>query len=468
MFNLATFRNSVFLQHEYALATGRSIVNLMTRSRDIHGKTNFSNFLIQTQSTSSPIKWLEYEESLDASVKPLKQAATFLSELEALAGATISELLEGLKRKHSGTTLRKIFGLESEEWADVTKSELLPLLKEFDFWIRYLDELGVSEQLTSAYDVQTLLNMPLFSSVKRLADVIDLNSAGWEHDQKIFDNLVGRLDKENSNFVSEWLTSPVLEAHYNAHTHRQYDSLFSWLFLSLISEHHGFKSNFWATKKQWEKMGCELSVDAKPAAVFHHFTIKAKEDAVQLAEDEVTSGFGRKVSIVYNASQVIGFDGADAVDVKVKPLSKLDEIIKALNVRIEHTIEGKAFYDPNDDYITMPQKEMFKGKDATKAYYGTLIHEMVHWTGHESRCNREIGHEFGSAKYAFEELVAELGSCFLCTRFGIRKLPGVNSVRYINSWLSSLNVKDTMKKLESAARKANQASNYIYIPQRDD
>ena len=109
MVNLAAFRNSVFLQHEYALATGRSIENLIARSRDIHGKTNFSNFLVQTQSTSSPIKWLEYEESLDASVKPLKQAATFLSELEALAGATISEVLEGLKRKHSGTALRKIF-----------------------------------------------------------------------------------------------------------------------------------------------------------------------------------------------------------------------------------------------------------------------------------------------------------------------------------------------------------------------
>ena len=62
-----------------------------------------------------------------------------------------------------------------------------------------------------------------------------------------------------------------------------------------MSEHHGFASNFWATKKQWEKMGCELSVDAKPAAVFHHFTVKAKEGAEQLAEDEVTSGFGRKV-----------------------------------------------------------------------------------------------------------------------------------------------------------------------------
>lgn len=295
MVNLAAFRNSVFLQHEYALATGRSITNLLTRSKDFHGKTNFSNFLVQTQSSSSPINWLEYEESLDASVKPLREAATLLSELEELAGATISELSEGLKRKHSGTTLCKIFGLESEEWADVTKSELFPLLKEFDFWKCYLDELGFSEQLNSAYDVQALLNMPLFSSVKRLADVIELNSAGWAHDQKIFENLVRRLDKENSNFVSEWLTSPVLEAHYNARTHRQYDSLFSWLFLSLMSEHHGFKSNLWATKKQWEKMGCELSVDAKPAAVFHYFTVKAKEDAVQLLDDEVTSGFGRNV-----------------------------------------------------------------------------------------------------------------------------------------------------------------------------
>ena len=50
------------------------------------------------------------------------------------------------------------------------------------------------------------------------------------------------------------------------------------------------------------------------------------------------------------------------------------------------------------------------------AYYATALHELCHWTGHPSRLGRKLGSRFGESAYAMEELIAELGSAFLCRR----------------------------------------------------
>ena len=464
MTNLAALRKSELLQYEFALGTGRTVANLLSRTKDLHGNTDIFNAMASTGSSSSPVKWLGEDEFLEASITGLKQASRLLVTLEDCIDMSIPELVDALKGKHGKSRLGNLFPtIENEYWAGVTKAEISPLLNEYRFWLYNIDDLELGEELTSAQSLLTILEQPLFSQLNRLADIAEVSDFNWQHDQKIFENILTQLESDNKSFIKEWLDSPVLGAHYNARSHRMYDSLFSWLFLSLMAQTYGFTSNLWATKKQWTKLGCTIADDAKPAAVFHYFNINANKEHEALADGEMQS-FGRKISIVYNADQVQGFDGSDIEKTKVKPLSVLDKRIDELGVSIEHTDAGKAYYDPEADAITMPNK----AKDATRAYYATLLHETVHWTGHETRCNRNIGEKFGSPAYAFEELVAEIGSSFLCARFGLTKRARVNSVRYIANWLSSFNLKKSMAKLEQAARKANQASNYIYIPKRDD
>ena len=79
-----------------------------------------------------------------------------------------------------------------------------------------------------------------------------------------------------------------------------------------------------------------------------------------------------------------------------------------------------AFYDHHSDFIGMPEKAAhFPGE----AYYSTLLHELTHWTGHPTRLNRPGIADAGSPKLeveAVEELIAEIGSAFLCAEFGIR------------------------------------------------
>lgn len=83
----------------------------------------------------------------------------------------------------------------------------------------------------------------------------------------------------------------------------------------------------------------------------------------------------------------------------------------------------------------MPKEDQFINHEA---YISTLAHELTHWTGHESRLNRTYGKKYGDADYAFEELVAELGSAFICAKNGINTYERDDHASYINDWLSAL------------------------------
>ncbi len=466
MTNIAEFRDNGFLQHEYALATGRTVASLLKGSKALHGNTHFNSFLQQTASSKNPIYWLDEDQCLNASIHGLKQTSQEISDLELWLDLPYPEILLALTHKHNSSSLEKLFNVQpNEEWAEVTKGDIKPLLIEFDWWCDFLNTLDIHEyDFDSAQDLLAFLEQPLFKQLTRLVDVVEL--ADWELDAGVFENIITGLNNNNKNFIPEWLTSVNSRSHYNAKSHREYKSLHSWFFLSLIAQAYGYKSNLWATKRQWQKLGCELKEKAKPAPVFHYFKIEHENEFAHEEQQKAESSFGRKISIVYNADQVIGFEGENFADTKVSELPVLARRIEELNIHIEHS-NGGAAYCPSDDYISMPHKELFKAKDSTKDYYATLLHEMVHWTGHESRCKRTFG-TFGDDKYAFEELVAEIGSTFLCARFGLTKKVRPQSIDYIASWLSELDDKQSLKVLEKSATLANRASNFIYVPKRDD
>lgn len=117
----------------------------------------------------------------------------------------------------------------------------------------------------------------------------------------------------------------------------------------------------------------------------------------------------------------------------------LDKIIddNAWLCSITHKDPSGAYFSPSKDYINVPEKSLFR--DAPEQYYGTTLHEMIHSTGTKDRLDRLVsGSVFGSADYAREELVAELGSAFVCQQYGIEKNIKEESAKYLKSWLGSL------------------------------
>lgn len=122
---------------------------------------------------------------------------------------------------------------------------------------------------------------------------------------------------------------------------------------------------------------------------------------------------------------------------------------------------NRAYYVPSIDSVTVPPIGQFV---SSEHYYATMIHELVHSTGHEKRLKRKGIAEgmdgFGGKNYSFEELVAEIGSCFLCNMIGIDSEKVFdNSIAYIQSWLGKF--QDDVTMLPKAAQMAQKAVDLI-------
>lgn len=115
---------------------------------------------------------------------------------------------------------------------------------------------------------------------------------------------------------------------------------------------------------------------------------------------------------------------------------------------------NQACYIPGMDAIHMPHIKTFK---TAEGYWATLLHEVTHWTGHKDRCNRNLEGRFGSASYAAEELVAELGSAFLCADLGIQG--ELHHPEYIGNWIKVLT--GDKYAIFTAARLAKEAVTFI-------
>ena len=121
--------------------------------------------------------------------------------------------------------------------------------------------------------------------------------------------------------------------------------------------------------------------------------------------------------------------------------------------------DTKAYYRVKTDTVCIPRPESFS---SAAAHYATLYHELTHSTGHPRRLGRftiEDRPAFRSQDYSLEELVAEMGSAFLCAHAGIQQPVIENSASYISHWLQAFN--NDRRMLIKAGTKAQAASDYI-------
>ena len=138
-------------------------------------------------------------------------------------------------------------------------------------------------------------------------------------------------------------------------------------------------------------------------------------------------------------------------------MHKADKIIEDYCTRDNLKFEvveksDRCFYRPSKHMVNVPAPKQFK---SINEYYSSVFHELVHSTS--KTLGREVGTGFGSKKYSFEELVAELGSQMLCNVLGIADADTEkNNVAYLQNWLKHLKENDpsTIVKAATQAQKA--------------
>jgi len=162
---------------------------------------------------------------------------------------------------------------------------------------------------------------------------------------------------------------------------------------------------------------------------------------------------------VYNLAQVEGVDESKfpAIEREVLTTTDMTKIAGLHNIDLRYGGD-KAFFSPSRDFIQMPEQSKFEDANT---FDETLGHEMTHWTGHKDRLGREFGKRFGDHAYAFEELVAEMGSAFLAVQLD-RPLRTLQHAAYLNSWINVL--KTDKKAILTAASSARKACELLIEP----
>lgn len=162
---------------------------------------------------------------------------------------------------------------------------------------------------------------------------------------------------------------------------------------------------------------------------------------------------------VFNAEQISGIEPLQPRAFEFEPLESAEQLVDAMrektSLQVEHIARASASYSSKSHAIKISNPEMFVSREA---YYDVLLHELGHSTG--PALGRDMGNSFGSQKYAFEELVAELSSVFMGAELGVKhSLTSMeNHAGYLDSWLRAL--KEDKNIIFKAAALASKASQY--------
>ena len=254
---------------------------------------------------------------------------------------------------------------------------------------------------------------------------------------------------------------PVL--NQNLFTKNPYRGV-NWLLTALSP----FSSPFWVPRGEIRKRSLSIKEGEKYTPIVY-FKWRSEEDiAKEAARGRVVAPCFARFFKVWNIEQLDGVDletipQLDSIDRKEhKPIQEAIQLVDQYKDKptIQHKEDGRAYYNATRDFINMPDIGLF---DSPEEYHGTLFHELVHSTGHKSRLSRESLTDyspFGSVSYSKEELIAEIGSCFLCSTVGIATPETFqNSAAYIEGWLGK--IKKDSRLVLSAAQQAQKAVDAI-------
>jgi antirestriction protein ArdC len=223
----------------------------------------------------------------------------------------------------------------------------------------------------------------------------------------------------------------------------------------------GFSSARWITFRQALQLGAHVCKGETGSLVVYANRITRTDmtDDGSVIDRQIPF---LKAYTVFNVDQIEGLPEVyhapmpQVID-PVQRIAHADAFFASLRAEICHG-GTQAYYAIGADYLQMPPFVTFKDAES---YYATLGHEATHWTRHPSRLDRDFGRKrFGDEGYAREELVAELGSAFLCADLGLALEPREDHASYIASWLEVL--KQDKRFIVSAAAHAQRAVDFLH------
>jgi antirestriction protein ArdC len=277
--------------------------------------------------------------------------------------------------------------------------------------------------------------------------------------QSVTNQIIAALEAGTPPWVCPWTRGPGDAMPANLATARPYRGI-NTILLNMQAMAHGYARNRWLTFQQARALGACVRKGETGTGIVFFKMLERDDDAPRSAANDESA---RRVIpllrsfTVFNAAQVEGLPEAlTAAPMPAEgwtPIQAAEELLARSAAEIRHGGD-RAFYRPSDDVIQLPDQAQFPN---ASHYYNVALHELTHWTAHPARCNRTLSSRLHLTAYAFEELVAEMGSAFLSSYCG---LPGeLQHASYIASWLEAL--RNDKRLVFTAASLAQKAADFL-------
>lgn len=282
--------------------------------------------------------------------------------------------------------------------------------------------------------------------------------------QQLAEQFLHILEEEKLDWRKEW--SGIPERPYNPISKTVYhgSNYFSLLLTSMVK---GYQDPRWCTFAQIKEQGWTLKAGKGQSAKIEFWYPYDREQKKSISWQEFREVGGQindryqlysRAYSVYNGDMIIGIPKLEVRQNEIQPVELVDTISRNMGVPISYHQTARAFYRPIEDRIYLPYRQQFNSE---YAYASTALHELSHATGAEHRLNRKQGGEFGTEPYAYEELVAEISSCFLSSELPIGQTEEhlKNHKAYVQSWIQG--IKEQPEALFRAVKDAEQAAAYL-------
>lgn len=278
---------------------------------------------------------------------------------------------------------------------------------------------------------------------------------------EITDKIIAELEAGHVPWVQPWgaeAAKAPLSMPRNAASARPYSGINVLILWGAVIE-HGFAGQSWLTFRQALALGGHVRKGERGTTIVYADRFVPADErrrARETGEEAQAVPFLKRFT-VFNTDQCDGLP-ADVATTAPMPVPgmiepQVEALIKATG--IDFRVGGnRAFYMPAEDYVQVPPPAAYF---EPINWHRTALHELGHASGHPSRLNRDLGGSYGTKKYAFEELIAELCAAFSCASLGI--VPTVRHADYIGSWLEVL--RDDNRAIVRAASQASKAADYL-------
>lgn len=276
---------------------------------------------------------------------------------------------------------------------------------------------------------------------------------------------------------------------------RNYSGLNS-LFLQWETIRAKYSMPVFLTFLQAQKEGLKIKQGSKSFPVLYWALSIKDKDGNKLSEEDYRNLSAKErnecnVKAFLRSFNVFNVDQTNIQEIKPELYGKLKERFQpTLSMDVSGMYENKAidrmiatqgwvcpiipsetasspYYSITRDSVSVPMKYRFKVsktpediyKDGME-YYSSALHELAHSTGSVGRLNRFDPKESDKAKYAREELVAELSAAMVGNTMGFDKRILDNNAAYLDGWLKAL--REDPRYIVSVMSDVNKASHMIF------